>query len=102
MDFNTFFNIAITTGIGVIAFFLKYCFSKLNSRASREELTELKEKIEHADEKYASKAELNDLKKQIDKIESNIDFLKENAVRNAEFVRMMSRLEAMIDGLKKE
>ncbi len=102
MDFDAVFNIVISAGMGVIVFFLKYFFDKLNSRASRAELNELKEKVEHADEKYASKAELNDLKKQIDKIETNIDFLKENAVRNAEFVRMMSRLETMIDSLKKE
>lgn len=102
MDFDAVFNIVISAGMGVIIFFLKYFFDKLNSRASRAELNELKEKIEHADEKYASKAELNDLKKQIDKIETNIDFLKENAVRNAEFVRMMTRLETMIDSLKKE
>ncbi len=102
MDFDAVFNIVISAGMGVIIFFLKYFFDKLNSRASRAELNELKEKLENADEKYASKAELNDLKKQIDKIETNIDFLKENAVRNAEFVRMMSRLETMIDSLKKE
>ncbi|MDE7361925.1 MAG: hypothetical protein K2N38_08320 [Oscillospiraceae bacterium] len=102
MDFDAVFNIVISAGMGVIIFFLKYFFDKLNSRASRAELNELKEKVEHADEKYASKAELNDLKKQIDKIETNIDFLKENAVRNAEFVRMMTRLETMIDSLKKE
>ncbi len=102
MDFDAVFNIVISAGMGVIVFFLKFFFDKLNSRASRAELNELKEKVEHADEKYASKAELNDLKKQIDKIETNIDFLKENAVRNAEFVRMMSRLETMIDSLKKE
>lgn len=102
MDFDAVFNIVISAGMGVIVFFLKYFFDKLNSRASRAELNELKEKVENADEKYASKAELNDLKKQIDKIETNIDFLKENAVRNAEFVRMMTRLETMIDSLKKE
>lgn len=82
MDFSAFFNIAVTTGIGIIAFFLKYCFSKLNSRASREEL--------------------NELKKSIEKIENNIDFLKENTVRSGEFIRTMSRLETKIDSLKKE
>lgn len=102
MDFSVIYNLILTTAIGIITFFLKRSFDKLDSRASREELNELKEKVEHADEKYASKAELNDLKKQIDKIETNIDFLKENAVRNAEFVRMMTRLETMIDSLKKE
>ena len=102
MDFDAVFNIVISAGMGVIIFFLKYFFDKLNSRASRAELNELKEKIEHADDKYASKSELDELKKQIDKIETNIDFLKENTVRNGDFVRMMTRLENKIDDLKKE
>lgn len=102
MDFEIIFNIVMTTGMGVIAFFLKYFFDKLNSRASREELNELKEKMEHADEKYASKTELNELKKSIEKIETNIDFLKENTVRSADFIRTMTRLEGKIDDLKRE
>lgn len=99
MDFNAFFNIAVTTGIGIIAFFLKYCFSKLNSRASREELNELKEKVEHADEKYASKAELNELKKSIDKINDKIDDIKSHTLRSDEFLRVTTRLENKIDDL---
>ena len=102
MDFEIIFNIVMKTGMGVIAFFLKYFFDKLNSRASRAELNELKEKIEHADEKYASKTELNELKKSIEKIETNIDFLKENTVRSADFIRTMTRLESKIDDLKRE
>lgn len=102
MDFDAVFNIVISAGMGVIVFFLKYFFDKLNSRASRAELNELKEKIETADDRYASKSELDVLKKQIDKIETNIDFLKENTVRNGDFVRMMTRLENKIDDLKKE
>lgn len=102
MDFDAVFNIVISAGMGVIVFFLKYFFDKLNSRASRAELNELKEKIETADDRYASKSELDVLKKQIDKIENNIDFLKENTVRNGDFVRMMTRLENKIDDLKKE
>ncbi len=102
MDFDAVFNIVISAGMGVIIFFLKYFFDKLNSRASRAELNELKEKLENADDRYASKSELDVLKKQIDKIETNIDFLKENTVRNGDFVRMMTRLENKIDDLKKE
>lgn len=102
MDFDVIFNIVISAGMGVIVFFLKYFFDKLNSRASRAELNELKEKVENADDRYASKSELDVLKKQIDKIETNIDFLKENTVRNGDFVRMMTRLENKIDDLKKE
>ena len=102
MDFSTIYNLILTTAIGIISFFLKRSFDKLDSRASKEELHELKEKIENADDRYASKSELDVLKKQIDKIETNIDFLKENTVRNGDFVRMMTRLENKIDDLKKE
>lgn len=102
MDFSMIYNLILTTAIGIISFFLKRSFDKLDSRASKEELHELKEKIENADDKYASKSELNELKKSIEKIENNIDFLKENTVRNGDFVRMMTRLENKIDDLKKE
>lgn len=101
MDFDTIYNMILTIGMGAITFFLKRSFDQLDSRASRSEVDELKSKIESADEKYASKSELNELKKSIEKIESNIDFLKENTVRNADFIRTMSRLENKIDDLKK-
>lgn len=101
MDFDTIYNMILTVGMGAITFFLKRSFDQLDSRASRSEVDELKSKIESADEKYASKTELNELKKSIEKIESNIDFLKENTVRNADFIRTMSRLENKIDDLKK-
>lgn len=74
----------------------------MDSRASKSDVDELKEKIEHADDKYASKAELRELKKSIEKIESSIDYLRENTVRNAEFIRTMTRLESKIDDLKRE
>lgn len=102
MDFDTIYNTILTVGMGAITFFLKRSFDKLDSRASRSEVEELKGKIESADEKYASKSELNELKKSIEKIENNIDFLKENTVRNSDFIRTMTRLETKIDDLKRE
>lgn len=101
MDFATVYNLVLTAGMGVIAFFLKRSFDQLDSRASKTDVVELKEKVERADEKYASKAELNELKKSIEKIEQNIDFLKENTVRSDDFVRTMTRLETKIDDLKR-
>lgn len=121
MDFDTIYNMILTVGMGAISFFLKRSFDKLDSRASRSEvdelknkvesadeknaskaeLNELKGKIESADEKYASKAELRELKKSIEKIESSIDFLRENTVRSGDFIRVMTRLEEKIDGLRK-
>ena len=102
MDFDTIYNMIITVGMGAITFFLKRSFDKLDSRASRSDVDELKDKLESADEKYASKSELNELKKSIEKIENNIDFLKENTVRNSDFIRTMTRLETKIDDLKRE
>lgn len=102
MDFDTIYNMILTVGMGAITFFLKRSFDKLDSRASRSDVDELKDKLESADEKYASKSELNELKKSIEKIENNIDFLKENTVRNSDFIRTMTRLETKIDNLKRE
>ena len=110
MDFDTIYNMILTVGMGAITFFLKRSFDKLDSRAShsdveelknklasrasRSDVDELKDKLESADEKYASKS--------IEKIENNIDFLKENTVRNSDFIRTMTRLETKIDDLKRE
>jgi len=102
VDFDTIYNMILTVGMGAITFFLKRSFDKLDSRASRSDVDELKDKLESADEKYASKSELNELKKSIEKIENNIDFLKENTVRNSDFIRTMTRLETKIDDLKRE
>lgn len=122
MDFDAIYNLVLTLGMGAITFFLKRSFDKLDSRASKQDLDELKEKVEHsgeryasksdldelkekidhADDKYATKAELRELKKSIEKIENSIDFLKENTVRNSEFIRTMTRLESKIDDLKRE
>lgn len=118
MDFDTIYNMILTVGMGAITFFLKRSFDKLDSRAShsdveelknklasrasRSDVDELKDKLESADEKYASKSEFNELKKSIEKIENNIDFLKENTVRNSDFIRTMTRLETKIDDLKRE
>ena len=118
MDFDTIYNMILTVGMGAITFFLKRSFDKLDSRAShsdveelknklasrasRSDVDELKDKLESADEKSASNSELHELKKSIEKIENNIDFLKENTVRNSDFIRTMTRLETKIDDLKRE
>lgn len=99
MEFSTIYNLILTTAIGIITFFLKRSFDKLDSCASEKELDELKEKIEKADEKYASKAELNDLKASIDKINDKIDEIKNNTLRTEEFLRVTNKLESKIDDL---
>lgn len=99
MDFSTIYNLILTTAIGIITFFLKRSFDKLVHCASDNELHELKEKIDKADEKYASKAELNNLKASIDKINDKIDEIKNNTLRTEEFLRVTNKLESKIDDL---
>lgn len=100
MDLEVIYNLILTGGIGVISFFLKHFFTKLNDCASKTQVRELQAKLDRADEKYASKSELDELKKSIEKMERNIDFLKENTVRNNDFVRIMTRLETKIDDMR--
>lgn len=99
MDFSVIYNLILTTAIGIITFFLKRSFDKLDHCASENELHELKEKLENADEKYASKAELNELKKSIDKINDKIDDIKSHTLRSEDFLRVTTRLENKIDDL---
>ena len=101
MDLDAVFNWVLTGSIGVIGFFLKHFFDKLNSCASKGQLQDLQSKLDRADEKYASKSELDELKKSIEKIECNIDFLKENTVRSTDFVRTMTRLETKLDDMRR-
>ena len=100
MDFEAVYNIILTGGMGVIGFFLKHFFDKLNDCASKTQVRELQSKLDRADEKYAGKSELDELKKSIEKMERNIDFLKENTVRNNDFVRIMTKLETKIDDMR--
>lgn len=101
MSFDAIYNLILTLGMGAITFFLKRSFDRLDSRASKQEVNELKDKIDSADEKYASKLELNELKRSIEKIENNINYLKENSMRRDDFIRITTRLENKIDDLKK-
>lgn len=99
MEFSTIYNLILTTAIGIISFFLKRSFDKLDSRASEKEMQELKDKIEKADEKYASKAELDELKAKIDKINDKIDDIKSHALRTDEFLRFTTKIESKLDDL---
>ena len=99
MDLDTIYNLILTGGMGIITFFLKRSFDNLDSRASKDELSELKETIKGFDDRYASKTELNEIKKVVDKISDKIDDIKDNSVRNEEFLRCFNRLEEKIDNI---
>lgn len=99
MDFDTIYNIILTIGVGAISFFLKRSFDKLDSRAAKEDVEKMEAKINSFDDRFASKAELNELKKTIDKISDKIDDIKDSSVRRADFISGIARLDGKLDSL---
>ncbi|MGN0597089.1 MAG: hypothetical protein ACI4J1_07160 [Ruminiclostridium sp.] len=106
--FNTILNIALTTGIGIITFFLKRSFGRLDNCATKSETKEIteelktelkgcKEELNHLSEKYATKEEVGAIKERMEKLENGVDFLKENAVRKQDFIRVTAEINSKLD-----
>ncbi len=108
--FNAILNIALTTGIGIITFFLKRSFGRLDACATKAETKEIteemknelkgcKEELKHLSEKYATKEEVGAIKERMDKLENGVEFLKENAVRKQDFVRVTAEINGKLDNI---
>lgn len=87
---------AITIAIGVIGYFLK----REQNRSDRLEAEnrELNKAIYQLTEKFATKAEVAEIKATMQKLTDNIDYIKEHTTKNEDFIRVMTRLEQKIDG----
>lgn len=90
---------AITIAIGIISYFLKRTMDRIDRleiqvRDSRESQYMLSEK-------YATKAEVNEIKETMRKLESSLDYIKEHTTKNEDFIRVMTRLENKIDQLQR-
>lgn len=86
---------AITIAIGIISYFLKRTMDKIdrledNIRESRETQYQLSEK-------YATKAEVAEIKATMQKLSDSLDYIKEHTTKNEDFIRVMTRLESKID-----
>ena len=86
---------AITIAIGIISYFLKRTMDKIdrledNIRESRETQYQLSEK-------YATKAEVAEIKATMQKLSDGLDYIKEHTTKNEDFIRVMTRLESKID-----
>ena len=100
---STAINIIITAAIGIISYFVKRTIDRQDKCVTRSELEshidmikECKSDIKSLNDRYATKAEVEEIKHTID---SAIDELKDTAVKNSEFIRVMTRLETKIDNL---
>lgn len=85
----------ITIAIGVISYFLKRTIDR--SDKLEEVVHELKEAQFTLSDKYATKAEVAEIKAAMQKLSDNIDYIKEHTTKNEDFIRVMTRLESKID-----
>lgn len=85
----------ITIAIGIISYFLKRTIDR--SDKLEEVVQELKESQFTLSDKYATKAEVAEIKAAMQKLSDNIDYIKEHTTKNEDFIRVMTRLESKID-----
>ena len=85
----------ITIAIGVISYFLKRTIDRSDKLEGT--VQELKEAQFTLSDKYATKAEVAEIKAAMQKLSDNIDYIKEHTTKNEDFIRVMTRLESKID-----
>lgn len=85
----------ITIALGIISYFLKRTIDR--SDKLEESVQELKESQFTLSDKYATKAEVAEIKAAMQKLSDNIDYIKEHTTKNEDFIRVMTRLESKID-----
>jgi hypothetical protein len=81
--------------VGIISYFLKRTMDKIDKLES--EVRESREAQYLLSEKYATKAEVAEIKATMQKLTDNIDYIKEHTTKNEDFIRVMTRLESKID-----
>lgn len=89
----------ITTAIGIALSVIGYFLKRTMDRLDRNEtvVSEMKEAQYALSDKYATKAEVAEIKAAMQKLSDNIDYIKEHTTRNEDFIRVMTRLESKID-----
>lgn len=89
----------ITTAIGIALSVIGYFLKRTMDRLDRNEtvVSEMKEAQYALSDKYATKAEVAEIKAAMQKLSDNIDYIKEHTTKNEDFIRVMTRLESKID-----
>ena len=90
---------AITIAIGVISYFLKRTMHNIDRLEN--EIQDSREAQYMLSEKYATKAEVAEIKTAMQKLENSLDYIKEHTTKNEDFIRVMTRLEEKIDRLQR-
>ncbi len=89
----------ITTAIGIALGVVGYFLKRTMDRLDRNELAvqEMRESQYALSDKYATKAEVAEIKAGMQKLSDNVDYIKEHTTKNEDFIRVMTRLENKID-----
>lgn len=85
----------IGIGLGVIGYFLKRTMNRLDKNEAM--VQEMREAQYNLSDKYATKAEVAEIKMAMQKLTDNVDYIKEHTTKNEDFIRVMTRLENKID-----
>lgn len=116
-------QIALTAGVGIIAYFLKRTIERQDCLAPKESVEECKKNIGEIEREckkeideikreckkdvseikrdFATRRELDEIKQDIQGVNKKIDFLSENTVRSNDFIRTMTRIEDKIDDIRR-
>lgn len=86
---------AITIALGIIGYFLKRTMDRLDRNETATQ--EMREAQYTLADKYATKAEVAEIKSAMQKLSDNVDYIKEHTTKNEDFIRVMTRLENKID-----
>lgn len=86
---------AIGIALSVIGYFLKRTMDRMDKNETA--VSEIKETLYALSDKYATKAEVAEIKIAMQKLSDNIDYIKEHTTKNEDFIRVMTRLENKID-----
>lgn len=86
---------AIGIALGVIGYFLRRTMDRLDKNEAA--VQEMREQQYALSDKYATKAEVAEIKAAMQKLSDNIDYIKEHTTKNEDFIRVMTRLESKID-----
>ncbi len=98
----------VSGAIGIIGYFLKRTIDRQDkvendvnrlkeNAVTEEDFRELKDMVSELRDKFVSKEEMRELKDTIKEIKASIDDIKENTVRDKDFIRSITRLESMLD-----
>ena len=91
---TTVVGIIITAAVSVVGYFLKRTMNRLDDFATKEDIGRIEKQVEEhkkdiktLNDKYATKAELREIKEDIADMRASIEYLRENAIGREDFFR---------------